>query len=105
MCDVEPGIALVGVSEEPILMGVHDATMVSLYKTRYLVWFYILFILLIHIIIEYMTDLLMPMDLPSPLLMRDARFQEVKNRGHMTFVLPEIHLQYQSCADIHAPIP
>ena len=57
MCDVEPGIALVGVSEEPILMGVHDATMVSLYKTRYLVWFYISFVLLIHIIIEYMTDL------------------------------------------------
>jgi hypothetical protein len=57
MCDVEPGIALVDVSEEPILMGVHDAIMVSLYKTRYLVWFYILFILLIHIIIEYMTDL------------------------------------------------
>jgi len=57
MCDVEPGIALVGVSEEPILMGVHDATMVSLYKTRYLVWFYILLLFLIHIIIEYMTDL------------------------------------------------
>ena len=57
MCDVEPGISLVDVSEEPILMGVHDAIMVSLYKTRYLVWFYILFILLIHIIIEYMTDL------------------------------------------------
>jgi hypothetical protein len=57
MCDVEPGIALVAVSEEPILMGAHDASMVSLYKTRYLVWFYILFIFLIHIIIEYMTDL------------------------------------------------
>ena len=57
MCDVEPGIALVGVSEEPILMGAHDATMVSLYKTSYLVWFYILFILPTHIIIEYMTDL------------------------------------------------
>ena len=45
MCDVEGGIALVGVSEEPILMGIHDATMVSLYKTRYPVWFYIIFIL------------------------------------------------------------
>ena len=44
MFDVEGGIALVGVSEEPILMGIHDATMVSLYKTRYPVWFYIIFI-------------------------------------------------------------
>lgn len=57
MCDVERGIALVGVSEEPILMGIHDATMVRLYKTRYPVWFYIIFILPNDIIVEYMTDL------------------------------------------------
>ena len=40
MCEVERGIVLVGVSEEPILMGIHDATMVSLYKTRRPVWLY-----------------------------------------------------------------
>ena len=44
-------------------------------------------------------------DLPLPLLRLDALFQEVKNIDHMSFVLPEIHLQYQSYADIHVPIP
>jgi hypothetical protein len=39
-------------------------------------------------------------DLPLPLLRLDALFQEVKNIDHMSFVLPEIHLQYQSYADI-----
>ena len=43
-------------------------------------------------------------DLPLPLLMLDTLFQEVKNIEHMSFVLPEIHLRYQSYADIHVSI-
>ena len=56
MCDVERGIVLVGVSEEPILMS-SMTPLWSAYIKQDTRFSFIIFILPIDVIVEYMTDL------------------------------------------------